>query len=1560
MAVAHDAVSTYGSSGAANVSSFQWTHTPTGTPKGAVVFVNGQNLTMSAMVDTAVTYGGVSMTKIPYTAFTTSTERGSVSAYFLADPPSGAQTVVVTRTNNNVVTTGVCCTVTADYSVTVPTRLVRTVVGAETPQTGASSTGSSVASSWSSLTTIGDGSPGTNSQRYLSVYTGYTTPPAAGTNATLATGLDLGAMSWSVLRETTPSQGDVTLGVSVAISDDIAAMGLAIKEKGLVSSVAQAQASITASSVTVTYEKAQAQATIKQTYSGYGQSNASILSTYYGSSQAQTTILLLQKAFAQTQASIILNIVQSSQTNAYIKTINYSSAQTNALIKGFAIQHAQAEAHIKVYNQINSAQAQASILLIIPTFAQANALVLYKLYSSAQAQAFTIYKQNQTANTQASIHAIIDQYSQAQANIAYSGPTAHAQALAAIWNGLWLFTRGTNASGLTLNPTTNFSQDSLAVFIIAYGNYGSQGADQGCSVADTLGNTWTLRHVTVNDPNIVQGAGTVLRFFTTEQNVGLLTTGTTITATLGNGSIGQVIGLWEVKSNIKRSPRYIGTGTGATSNSTTPSVTSSTITVDDAIVGAVAYPYGESYATLDTDSVNGNWSGALSAWGGSEANGQSLVSQFKIQINTDSTQTYNPTYTNAEDWAAGWIAIRLIPYQKYAQAQARIRVFDNVRSAQTQAELIQGTRYSVHAQVNASIIPRFNVFAQAKTSVKTTYGGFAQAAARMAIYSQHGQAQTNIKTSYTGSGQAAGLIFNITKIQFAQAQALLPYAAVSALGIRVLGQVTPTIETTSFNLRILTNRATINSANAAAQIQNLTNTAQVFAQSIAYIKLENRTGFAQAQAWVRVFAVSSMYIRTLAAIAPDIRITAGALRILVNRGSFVQAQATALINSPIKVVVAQAHVSIYRTPYVTYNAFAQSQGSIKNRYTNSANARTSIKRAYARSGQAQAFISHPQAFAQARTTILRTGYRGYAQARTYMRLYIGYAQSQAYIGTTSRKHAQAAAYMRLYVGYGQAQARIKNTYRVQAQATTYIRLPAGFAQINADIKQVYRPIAQANTLIDSYAKVAFAQAQATLIFVGINSFYLHVLTSVSPYARVTSFAVRTIVNRATFKNAQAAASIQSITKVTSAQVVARIKGHSYPIGNANAYIRAIGISQSAQSMADILKLAGYGQSRAYLRSFDQPVFAQAQAYSLGETYTYGQAGGYIRPLTGSAHAQASIRASYRKFSQSQAMIEIQRRGYAHTSVWIINTTSLYIGVAQARIVYKITGVSQAISEITRYKFGWANAMARISGHQHAQSQGLIRAISGGFAHSSAFIKNKYTTIIYNGYLLPGYLQKESFNNTQRIRMYESPHVDDQNAEYIGLENKIISLQLKLTGDSFNDLKTEATKASTMVWSARNNAKLYIHGLDKYYLASPRSFKIDNDAYNRTLDYTVDFTAQPWLYSDSINTITGTTSLVTTGRTIADGVVTPATIRISGTDVTVSGYTAEGVFMGYFATSGSVSNLIVDSENYSATINGVNKNELMKNLDYQIYVGQGVTYFDITGASSAEISWRNRW
>lgn len=235
---------------------------------------------------------------------------------------------------------------------------------------------------------------------------------------------------------------------------------------------------------------------------------------------------------------------------------------------------------------------------------------------------------------------------------------------------------------------------------------------------------------------------------------------------------------------------------------------------------------------------------------------------------------------------------------------------------------------------------------------------------------------------------------------------------------------------------------------------------------------------------------------------------------------------------------------------------------------------------------------------------------------------------------------------------------------------------------------------------------------------------------------------------------------------------------------------------------------------------------------------------------------------------------------------------------------------------------------------------------------------------FNSQILPGYVQDETFDSSMNIENHYAPYADGSLSEYTGLQNKILSLRLKVWEPDYEACKDEVQRAATIVRSSRTFAPLYVQKSDRYYEALTQSIKMQKTAGEsvRTLDYEVQFECKPWYYSVSGYTITGTGTINTdqVGRTIDDGGFTAATITLTGTNVTLSGYNELGAFTGYLAVSGAVSNLIIDSDAFTATMGGNNANEYMYTPDYRLWVGPGKSYFTSTGASSVSITYRNRW
>lgn len=242
-------------------------------------------------------------------------------------------------------------------------------------------------------------------------------------------------------------------------------------------------------------------------------------------------------------------------------------------------------------------------------------------------------------------------------------------------------------------------------------------------------------------------------------------------------------------------------------------------------------------------------------------------------------------------------------------------------------------------------------------------------------------------------------------------------------------------------------------------------------------------------------------------------------------------------------------------------------------------------------------------------------------------------------------------------------------------------------------------------------------------------------------------------------------------------------------------------------------------------------------------------------------------------------------------------------------------------------------------------------------------------VAYNGYQLPGYAQTDDDSSNMNIVSKYAPYVDGGLSEYTGLTNKSISMSFKIWEADWATCKEQYLLAETYLRSKRSGwADLHIGDTYRHYNAMTKSVKRSSRAgsSNRLLEYDVDWEVQPWLERNVQWTVSGTTSGVINtdaiSRTISThGGWSPVTARITGTNITISGYTDTEPFTGYMSISGAVSNLVVDTEEYTAKIGSTNKNDVMLWKDYQLWVAPGKTYFNIGGTVTlVRIQWYDRW
>lgn len=210
----------------------------------------------------------------------------------------------------------------------------------------------------------------------------------------------------------------------------------------------------------------------------------------------------------------------------------------------------------------------------------------------------------------------------------------------------------TGATGLTVTPGSNFTAGSLGVLVIALDNSGSAGANtvSPATATDSASGTWTRQQNGLFD-NGAASAGAEVSVYTIPSTS--LTTAGSITVTFSNSVTAKAWALWEVTADAGKIATYLtgGVGTGATSN---PTVTTSSITSGDAVIGVTAAEASAASITGDADTTNGTWSTAQTAGFGSGTSGMTVSSQSKVTTAT-AAQTYNTTV--AGDSIAAWVSV---------------------------------------------------------------------------------------------------------------------------------------------------------------------------------------------------------------------------------------------------------------------------------------------------------------------------------------------------------------------------------------------------------------------------------------------------------------------------------------------------------------------------------------------------------------------------------------------------------------------------------------------------------------------------------------------------------------------------------------------------------------------------------------------------------------------------------------------------------------------------------------------------------------------------------------
>lgn len=238
-------------------------------------------------------------------------------------------------------------------------------------------------------------------------------------------------------------------------------------------------------------------------------------------------------------------------------------------------------------------------------------------------------------------------------------------------------------------------------------------------------------------------------------------------------------------------------------------------------------------------------------------------------------------------------------------------------------------------------------------------------------------------------------------------------------------------------------------------------------------------------------------------------------------------------------------------------------------------------------------------------------------------------------------------------------------------------------------------------------------------------------------------------------------------------------------------------------------------------------------------------------------------------------------------------------------------------------------------------------------------------ITYNGHQLPGYAQSEDDPTDMNINDAYAFGWDGSLSQYVGLSNKALKLTFRVWEQTYRTCKDAYHLATTILRSRREGfAPLFVDYTDRYFNATVKqvTYQQDISKSRRLLDYSVEFDCEPWWTSVTGYTITGAGSVNTdaVSRTLSHGGWTPAHVKVSGTDVTISGYTATE-FTGFASISGVVTDFVIDTEHSRSYLgSGANGDGYMHWKNYGVWVGPDKTTWAVTGASAIEITYHNRW
>lgn len=245
-------------------------------------------------------------------------------------------------------------------------------------------------------------------------------------------------------------------------------------------------------------------------------------------------------------------------------------------------------------------------------------------------------------------------------------------------------TATSTSAGATLDLTgVTAAIGDLLVLGVAADNAGASGVTSTSStITDAAGNTWTQRASTTYSPGGAAADGATLTIFTSTITSPL--SSATLTVNFSPDTTSKAAGLKKVTPTAGATVVVDSAGSGVTGTGTAHSSGNVSVPLGSVIFGFTAIESISGGLTNDSDTTNGSWSTAQTAFAdtGTVATSQCITGQQKA-VTATGNQSYDTSNAATRDWALNY----LILHEQVAAALAATEGTDSAALAVTVANL---------------------------------------------------------------------------------------------------------------------------------------------------------------------------------------------------------------------------------------------------------------------------------------------------------------------------------------------------------------------------------------------------------------------------------------------------------------------------------------------------------------------------------------------------------------------------------------------------------------------------------------------------------------------------------------------------------------------------------------------------------------------------------------------------------------------------------------------------------------------------------------------------------